>query len=136
MIEIQPDDLAAAAAAFPHDVPLVMINLLRFRDRALYPQSSDLEPCTGREAYFDRYVPAFGETVQPFGPTEVLFAGDVHTRLVGPTTETWDAVAVVRYADFTVFHRLVTDAAYLDQAEPHRSAALADWRLHATTAID
>lgn len=135
MIEIQPDDLAAAADAFPSDVPVVMINLLRFRDRADYPHPSGLEPCTGREAYFERYIPAFNRTVEPIGETELLFAGDVEARLVGPVDEAWDAIALVRYADFGVFGRLVTDAAYLDQAEPHRSAALADWRLHATAAL-
>ena len=135
MIELNPDDLAAASATFPADVPLVMINLLRFREQAQYPGPSDLEPCTGRAAYFDRYVPAFAKTVEPIGATELLFAGDVVARLVGPPDELWDAVALVRYDSFAVFRRLVTDPAYLDQAEPHRSAALADWRLHATTII-
>lgn len=135
MIEIQPDDLAAAAAAFPPDVPVVMLNLLRFRDRAVYPDPSSFEPCTGRAAYFERYIPAFASTVEPIGTSELLFAGDVEARLVGPAAEVWDAIALVRYADFSVFERLVTDAAYLDQAEPHRTAALADWRLHATAAL-
>jgi uncharacterized protein (DUF1330 family) len=135
MIELDPDDLAAASASFPADAPLVMINLLRFREQARYPGPTALEPCTGRTAYFDRYVPAFAKTVEPFGATELLFAGDVVARLVGPRDELWDAVALVRYDSFAVFRRLVTDPAYLDQAEPHRNAALADWRLHATTII-
>lgn len=136
MITLDPNDLAAASASFPADAPLVMINMLRFRDQAWYPEPSTLEPCTGRVAYFDRYVPAFATTVQPFGATELLFAGDVVARLVGPTHELWDAVALVRYDSFAVFRRLVIDPAYLDQAEPHRNAALADWRLHATSIMN
>lgn len=136
MIELDPDDLAAASAIFPADAPLVMINLLRFRKQAQYPGLTALEPCTGRAAYFDRYVPAFAKAVEPIGATDLLFAGDVVARLVGPTDELWDAVALVRYDSFAVFRRLVTDPAYLDQAEPHRNAALSDWRLHATSIIN
>lgn len=55
--------------------------------------------------------------------------------MVGLAAELWDAVAVVRYHSFALFHRLVTDPAYVVQAEPHRNAALADWRLCATTTI-
>lgn len=135
MIDLDPADLAAAAAAFPGGTTLVMINLLRFRDQAHYPPDRDVEPCTGRAAYFDRYIPAFAATVEPFGATRVLYAGDVAARMVGPVSESWDAVALVEYPSFAVFHSLVTDPAYLAQAEPHRSAALADWRLLATTTL-
>lgn len=135
MIDLDPADLSAARDAFPPDGLLVMINLLRFREEARYTDELDRERCTGRTAYFERYVPAFSTAVEPFGTTQLLFAGDVAARLVGPAAERWDAVAVVQYPNFAVFHSLMNDPTYLRLAEPHRDAALADWRLLATTKI-
>ena len=38
-------------AGVPEDTPIVMINLLRYRERAAYPEGSGAEPCSGRDAY-------------------------------------------------------------------------------------
>jgi uncharacterized protein (DUF1330 family) len=133
--EIDPAGLDAAVAALPPGEPLFMINLLRFRDQADYGGDTDLAPCTGREAYFTRYVPAFTETVRPHGATALVFGGDVVGHVVGPADDVWDTVALVRYDSIEVFRNLIADPAYLRTAAPHRVAALADWRLFATTSI-
>jgi hypothetical protein len=41
----------AMLAGVAEDRPVVMINLLRYRERAAYPPGSDALPCTGQEAY-------------------------------------------------------------------------------------
>jgi hypothetical protein len=55
---------AATLADASDQSAIVMINLLRYRDRADYPQGSDARPCSGREAY-QRYgalvLPMLGE---------------------------------------------------------------------------
>ena len=112
-----------------------MINLLRFRDQADYGDHRDLEPCTGREAYFARYLLAFNETAHAYGTTELVFGGNVIGNVVGPFDEAWDGIGLVRYPNIQVFQALIADPAYLLQAEPHRVAALADWRLYATTSL-
>lgn len=43
--------VAAALAAIPDDRPIVMINLLRYRDRASYEPGSGFEACSGRDVY-------------------------------------------------------------------------------------
>ena len=133
--EVDPTDLDAAVAAFPTDSPLFMVNLLRFHDQALYTSASEGEPCSGQEAYLTRYLPAFNNAVQPYGGSELVFAGIVVARVVGPVGDNWDAVGVAHYPSINAFRDLVNDAGYQNAAEPHRRAALADWRLYATTAL-
>ena len=133
--EIDPAALDAAVAALPAGQPLFMINLLRFRDQADYGGDADLAPCTGREAYLTRYLPAFTETVKPHGTTALAFGGEVIGNVVGPADDVWDVVALVRYDSIEVFRDLIADPAYQTMAEPHRVAALADWRLFATASI-
>jgi uncharacterized protein (DUF1330 family) len=133
--EIDPTDLDAAVAAFPTDSPLFMVNLLRFHDEAHYASTSDARPCSGQEAYLTRYLPAFNNAVQLYGGSELVFAGIVVARVVGPVGDNWDAVGVAHYPSINAFRDLVDDAGYQNAAEPHRRAALADWRLYATTAL-
>ena len=108
-----------------------MVNLLRYRERAAYDDPATAAPCTGREAYFQRYVPAFvkvtaGEGITPF------WVGNVLAQLVAPPGEHWDDVAIVEYPSFAVFQRMLESPAYRTEAAPHRRAALADWRLMLT----
>jgi hypothetical protein len=133
--EINREGLDAAVATIPPGSPVFMVNLLRFRDQAAYGGRTDLAPCTGREAYFTRYLPAFNETAGPYGPTELVFGGNVAGSVVGPLDEAWDGIGLVRYPSIEVFQKLIADSAYLEKAEPHRVAALADWRLYATTSL-
>ena len=133
--EINHEGLDAAVAAIPAGSPVFMINLLRFRDQADYGGRTDFAPCTGREAYFARYLPAFNETASPYGATELVFGGNVVGSVVGPLSEVWDGIGLVRYPGIEVFQKLIVDSAYLARAEPHRAAALADWRLYAATSL-
>ena len=130
--ELAPQTLLAAAAAIPAATPIYMVNLLRYREQAAYDDPATAAPCTGREAYFQRYIPAFakvtaGEGITPF------WVGNVLAQLVAPPDEHWDDVAIVEYPSFAVFQHLMENPAYRTEAEPHRRAALADWRLIPTS---
>ena len=113
------------------DGEVLMVNLLRYNDTAQY-EGGDQLPCSGREAYFTRYVPAFAEVTQGQG-IAAQWVGSVHAALVGPADEAWDDVAIVRYPSFAAFRTMIEGADYRAKAAPHRRAALADWRLLATT---
>jgi uncharacterized protein (DUF1330 family) len=133
-VEIDPEDLVAAAAVFPADSPVVVVNLVQYRAEADYGEHATLPACTGEEAYFERYLPAFNEAVKPFGGCELVFGGRVMARLVGPPVEPhWDAVIVARYPSIAAFQDLVNDPSYKANAKPHRSAAVADCRAFVTT---
>ncbi len=129
------DALDAASQAIGEDVPVYMINMLKYRDLADYGGHPDQVPRSGREAYFQSYVPAFnkfaaGEQIS------VFWVGNVRALLVSSGDEAWDDVAIVQYASFAALRRILENPAYQEEAAPHRRAALESWRFIATTKAD
>ena len=124
-----------AAARTLGDGPVHMVNLVRYRDRADYGGNSPLPPCSGREAYFERYAPAFRKVAEgaDYG---VFWVSQVRAVLVGAEAEHWDDIVIVRYVSFAVLRGIIESARYEKEAAPHRRAALADWRFIATTQPD
>lgn len=74
------------------DGPVVMLNLLKFREQANYPAGSPHAPCSGAEAY-RRYQTAFVETVGDVSRAEVVWEGQVDRTFIG------DATAPLQLAD-------------------------------------
>lgn len=60
-IDISSEAILTAADVIPEDVPIFMLNLLRYKEHADYGERADTAPCSGREAYYQRYVPAFNK---------------------------------------------------------------------------
>jgi hypothetical protein len=91
-------DYAARLAG--DDRPVWMVNLMRYKPVATYPDgdSSAGGPVSGREAD-DRYAPV--EILADIG-AEITFVGDVEDQLLG-TGDPWDRVAVVRYPSGRAF---------------------------------
>jgi uncharacterized protein (DUF1330 family) len=131
-IEPSPERLQKLVAEANEESPVVMINLLRYRDRAEYPQGSDETPCSGEEAY-QRYgalvLPMLGEV-----GAKLLWRGSVKHIVIGPASEEWDEALLVQYPSRRAFLTMVSRPDYL-RAAAHRSAALADSRLIATTTV-
>jgi len=114
--------------------PLVMLNLLRFREIADYGQDPELAPETpisGAEAY-RRYMAHARPFVEAVG-SEVVFAGEAGDYLIGPEDEHWDQVLLVRHPNVAAFLSFASDRGYLSGLG-HRTAALADSRLLPITA--
>jgi uncharacterized protein (DUF1330 family) len=122
----------AAANTSIDDGPVFMVNLLRYKKHAEYDNPADGAPCSGREAYFQRYVPAFNN-IAANENVKVFFVGNVYSTLVAPEGEQWDDVAIVEYPSFAAFRRITECAAYHATAAPHRNAALENWRLLKTS---
>ena len=134
-IECTHAALQAAGDALVEDCPIYMVNLVRYRDEAAYETDSNLPPCSGREAYFQRYAPAFNKVAQSedYG---LFWVGNVHGVLVGADGEAWNDIVIVRYGSFAALRRVLESPAYAEQAAPHRRAALADWKFIMTTRPD
>lgn len=100
--------------------PIAMLNLLKFRERAVYEDGrpSDL---SGVEAY-GLYVRAFQEIMEPRG-VRVLYAGETRGVLIGSGDDLWDEVAIIEYPSTQVMLDMLRDAQY-QQAQAHRAAAL------------
>jgi uncharacterized protein (DUF1330 family) len=120
-------DQFEAFKALPRDAPIMMLNLLRFREQAAYPDGRDV---TGAEAYG-----AYGRESAPVFRRvggEIVWRGRPEAVLIGPQDERWDLVFIARYPTAGAFLQMVTDPQYR-QAVKHRQAAVLDSRLIRTT---
>jgi uncharacterized protein (DUF1330 family) len=108
---------------------IVMLNLLRFRRVADYSATPHLAPevpISGAEAY-DRYVAHTLPLLRQSGG-DILFLGDGGAFLIGPGSERWDRVMLVRQSSMQAFLAFASDAPYL-AGLGHRTAAVEDSRL-------
>jgi uncharacterized protein (DUF1330 family) len=107
------------------DGPIVMLNLLKFRDKAAYPADSGEPAMSGAEAY-GRYQTAFTETVGDISQAEILYDGPAEQVFIGmagtPETD-WDKVLLVRYPSRQHFLGMMADGTYRE-ALRHRYAGL------------
>jgi hypothetical protein len=131
-IEVTHAALEEAGKPLAEAGPVYMVNMVRYRDQADYHGKPELPPCSGREAYFQRYAPAFNQVAasEDYG---LFWVGNVRNVLVGAEGEQWDDIVIVRYSSFAALRRILDSSAYEEQAAPHRRAALADWRFIVTT---
>lgn len=107
------------------DGPVVMLNLLKFRDVAKYPADSGFTAASGAEAY-KHYQHAFVVTVGATSQAQVLYDGPAQNVVIGdPAAKEadWDKVLIVRYPSRQHFLAMMADADYR-KALVHRYAGL------------
>lgn len=100
--------------------PIVMVNLLKFREHAHYPDGRDAH-LSGRDAY-RRYGAAFVPVLRAAGG-RVLFAGEVSFLALGHVEALWDEVALAEYPRRAAFVRMTESPEYREIAV-HRAAGL------------
>ena len=130
-IDPTPASFKALFATVPPGRPVVMLNLLRFRDVADDGANADAPSRTGREAY-EAYAHHATRHVQAVGG-RVLWRGHAVHALIAPEGEAWDEVLLVEYPSVEAFIGMVRSPQY-QAFTHHRTAALADSRLIATRA--
>ena len=131
-VEPTPERLRAFVRDAEGETPVVMINLLRYREQAAYAPDSDAEPCSGRKAY-ERYAAVATGQVASVGG-RMLWLGHVESTLIAPDSEEWDDAVLVQYPSRRAFLQMVAKPEY-QAAAFHRTAALSDSRLIATTTL-
>jgi uncharacterized protein (DUF1330 family) len=100
-----------------------MLNLVRFRERAAYP---DGRIASGAEAYA-----AYGHESHPVFSRlggRIVWRGRFELMLIGPATEVWDECFIAEYPSVAAFVEMVRDPIYRE-AVKHRQAAVLDSRL-------
>lgn len=97
-----------------------MLNLLRFKDRAVYEdgRATDL---TGEAAY-GLYSSEFRRLMEPRG-ARILYSGSVNGFLIGEGDGAWDAMALIQYPSTQVMLDMLRDEEY-QAAQQHRAAGL------------
>ncbi|HME84005.1 MAG TPA: DUF1330 domain-containing protein [Roseiarcus sp.] len=103
--------------------PIHMLNLVRFRDRAAYPDGRE---ATGAEAYA-----AYGRESEPVFQRlggSIVWRGKFELMLIGPPDECWDLCFIAEYPSVAAFVEMIRDPLYRE-AVKHRQAAVEDSRL-------
>lgn len=111
----------------PADVPVVMVNLLRFKARADAPDAG----LAGVDAYA-LYGAPMRRIVEERGG-RFLWMGRVDSFVIGASDVPFDAVALVEYPSRRVFVEIVNDPR-VREIGAHRAAGLEGQWLIATTA--
>lgn len=113
------------------DGPLIMINLLRFKEQADGIDADD--GISGAEAY-NRYGVEAQKHLARIGG-RILLSAAATDSVIGPDEAEWDLVIAVEYPSRAAFLKMTSDPDYL-KAHPHRTAALEDSRLIATRRLE
>jgi len=120
------DPTKEAFAAFRADGrpgAIHMLNLIRLRARAAYPDGREM---TGAEAY----AAYGGESLPVFSRLggSIVWRGRFELMLIGPTEERWDLCFIAEYPSVSAFVAMIRDPVYRE-AVKHRQAAVEDSRL-------
>ena len=103
--------------------PIHMLNLVRLRPRAAYPDGRD---ATGAEAYA-AYGRESGPVFSRLGG-RIVWQGKFELMLIGPGEEHWDHCFIAEYPSVPAFVEMIRDPVYRE-AVKHRQAAVEDSRL-------
>jgi hypothetical protein len=135
LTELEFPALQIAAAQIPANVPVMMLNLVRYKPEAITEDGIPLPYASGRSAYYEGYVPAFQQVAKDEGieGIQLFWGGEVLANLVAAPNEQWDEVVLVEYPDFAAFMAIAQSAGYANNANPLRLAAVDDCRLIAMT---
>lgn len=112
-----------AFKALPRDSMVMMLNLIRLKDKATY---EDGRAASGAEAYTNYGIES-GPIFREVGG-RVIWRGEPESVLIGPRDEQWDLAFIAQYPSAGAFLAMVTNPQY-QAIVYHRQAAVADSRL-------
>ena len=109
-----------AALARDDGKPIYMLNLLKFRDKAVYADGRETA-LTGAEAYA-LHGRAVSKLIAENGG-KLIFSGRVRGLLIGEIDGQWDSAAVMMYPSFKAMAAILGSPAYAE-IHVHRDAGL------------
>ena len=119
--KLSPSEAQIEGFLTPSGRPIYMLNLLKFRQKASYPDGKD-EHLSGREAYA-RYIKEVAKILHEMGG-EIEFFADVSRLVLGEVDDLWDAVAIASYPSRETMLKMIQSDAY-QSIHIHREAGLA-----------
>lgn len=117
---LRPNPIQLAEFALGDDDPILMVNLLKFKDKAEYEDGRETN-LTGEEAYS-----IYGLEVQEHlkkVDAKLIFSGKVERLMLGEVGELWDVIAIAKYPSRKAMMEMIMDADY-QESEKHRAAGL------------
>ena len=104
-----------------HDEPIFMVNLLKFKDRAEYPDKRESN-LSGKEAFAIYSKEVVGHLEKVGG--KPIFGSEVTRLMLGEVEDLWDQVAIAMYPNRKAMLKMISDPDYIESAQ-HRVAGLA-----------
>ena len=130
MAYIDPDREAwETFKRLPRGAPIHMLNLIKLKPKAEYPQGhpDHGKNVSGAEAY-RAYSRGIATHFDRLGARQV-WVGKPAVMVTGPQSEAWDLAFIAEYPSTQAFIDMVRDPDYRANVVPHRTAAVADSRL-------
>ena len=100
--------------------PIYMINLLKFREKAIYPDKRETN-LTGEEAY-TIYTQEVENHLLNVGGKPV-FGGNVERLMLGEVEDLWDKIYIAMYPSRKAMLQMISNPDYIKSAQ-HRVAGL------------
>ena len=104
-----------------HDEPIFMVNLLKFKDRAEYPDKREYN-LSGKEAFAIYSKEVVGHLEKVGG--KPIFGSEVTRLMLGEVEDLWDQVAIAMYPNRKAMLKMISNPDYIKSAQ-HRVAGLA-----------
>lgn len=108
----------------PRDKPIMMLNLLRFRNKAVYENDRELSGVEAYAAYGRETAPVFRRV-----GGKIIWRGKPEIMLIGPKDKDWDLIFVAYYPTADSFIEMITDPDYRIAVKHRQAAAVLDSRL-------
>jgi uncharacterized protein (DUF1330 family) len=115
----RPEQIEALATNHPEG-DLYMLNLLKFREKAVYADGRETD-LTGQQAYMI-YGAEVQKIIEGFGGG-LLFGGAANVLVIGDGELEWDWIGIMRYPSFDHFTKMTASEAY-QAIHVHRDAGL------------
>ncbi|MBU2951769.1 DUF1330 domain-containing protein [Tamlana agarivorans] len=135
-IEANPESGKKFYQDFHDKGKIVMLNLLKFREKADYTNLAQIKPdgeVSGKDAY-QLYMKNTLTELRKAG-SRIIYYGESNDFLIGPESEKWDAILIVEHESVLKFIEFAQNKDYLINAG-HRTAGLEDSRLLPSTEIE
>ena len=100
-----------------------MLNLVRLRARAAYPDGREATGAEAYNAYGRESLPVFSRL-----GGSIVWRGRFELMLIGPSDERWHLCFIAEYPNVAAFVAMIRDPVYRE-AVKHRQAAVEDSRL-------
>ena len=114
------------------EAPVVMLNLLKFAERAAGDGGDGGDARSGRDSY-TRYGDRVRSMLEQTG-ARILWQGRADSVVIGGDADEWDAVILVEYPSRKAFIDMTSSPKY-EEVSKDRTAGLADSRLIAMTQL-
>ena len=118
-VQPSPENVKQFLAGKPE--PVVMVNLLKFKQKAVYADGRETD-LAGKDAY-RLYARKMRKLVEAAGG-RFLFGGSVDSLLLGEVEELWDMVGLVEYPSPRALVTIASSPEF-HEIEAHREAGLA-----------